>query len=278
MRLDAHQHFWKYSGREYSWIRENWPIRRDFLPSDLEPLLTNCAIGGCIAVQARQSLDETRWLLELAEGSPFIQAVVGWVNLRSDRVEDQLVQFASHSKFAGVRHVVQDEPDSDFMLSPEFVRGVGKLARFKLTYDFLILPHQIPAAIALARRFPDQPFVVDHLAKPAIKAGAISPWREAIVDLARCPNVTCKLSGMVTEANWGGWTPRDFQPYLEVVFEAFGVERLMFGSDWPVCLLASTYEKVFAVVHDFLARLPVGVRDAVLGGNAGRFYLQNSPG
>ena len=255
-------------------MKPDWPIRRDFLPPDLERLLVQSGLEGSIAVQARQSLEETRWLLELAERYSFIKAVVGWVDLCSARVEEELAQFAGHSKFAGVRHVVQDEPDDNFMLQPAFRDGIGKLAGFALTYDLLIFPRQLRAAIELVRCFPEQPFVLDHMAKPEIKNGTLSPWREDLQELAKNPNVRCKISGLVTEANWDAWTSADLQPYLDVVFEAFGVKRLMFGSDWPVCLLAGTYAQVLGMVQARIAALSESERAGVLGGNAERFYLR----
>ena len=272
MKLDSHQHFWKYDAAQYGWMKPAWPIRRDYLPPDLRPLLARCGLDGAIAVQARQSLEESRWLLELADQHPLIKGVVGWVDLRSERVEDELARFAPHPRFVGVRHVVQDEPDDDFMLRPKFLRGIGKLRQFALRYDLLIFPKQLPAAIELVRRFPDQPFVLDHLAKPFIRDGLLSPWREQICALAEFPNVMCKVSGMVTEAHWQNWRAADFRPYLDVVFTAFGPDRLMLGSDWPVSLLAATYEESFGLVNDYLGQFPAAVRDQVLGANAARFY------
>ena len=272
MKLDSHQHFWKYDVAQYGWMKPAWPIRRDYLPADLQPLLARCGLDGAIAVQARQSVEESRWLLELADQHPLIKGVVGWVDLHSDRVEDELARFAPHPRFVGVRHVVQDEPDDDFMLRPEFLRGIGKLRQFDLRYDILIFPKQLPAAIELVRRFPDQPFLLDHLAKPFIRDGVVSPWREQIAALAAFPNVMCKVSGMVTEAHWQDWRAADFRPYLDVVFAAFGPARLMFGSDWPVSLLAATYEESFGLVNDYLEQFPAAEREQVLGGNAAKFY------
>jgi L-fuconolactonase len=270
--LDSHQHFWKYDPAQYGWMKPEWPIRRDFLPPDLQPLLAGCGLHGSIAVQARQTIEESRWLLELADQHPLVRGVVGWVDLRFDRVEEQLAQFAAHPKFVGVRHVVQDEPDDAFMLRPEFLRGIARLAPFGLRYDILIFPKQLPAAIELAHRFPAQPFVLDHIAKPFIKDGLVSPWREQIRELAKCPNVLCKVSGMVTEAKWNAWQPADFRPYLDVVFECFGPSRLMFGSDWPVALLAANYEQCFRLLDDYIRQCAPADRDAILGANAAKFY------
>jgi len=272
MRIDSHHHFWRYSPQEYPWIDPKWPIRRDFLPADLEAELNRNRLDGCVAVQARQTLDETRWLLQLAESAPFIRGVVGWADLRSPALKAQLEEFSEHPKFVGVRHVVQDEPDDRFMLREDFRRGIGQLREFGLTYDILIYPRQLPAAIELARGFPEQPFVLDHLAKPAIRDRALSPWAEQLASLAKCPNVMCKVSGLVTEAKWHDWQAADFKPYLEVAFEAFGVKRLMFGSDWPVALLAGSYEQVITLVRDYVSRCAAGAAAEVFGLNAMRFY------
>lgn len=253
-------------------MQPEWPIRRDFLPEHLTPELAVCGLDGCVAVQARQTMEETRWLLELAEASPIIKGVVGWVDLRSPRVEEELAQFAGRPKFRGVRHVVQDEPDDAFMLGADFQRGIGKLRAFGLTYDILIFPRQLPAAVALARQFPEQPFVLDHLAKPLIRDSALSPWREQIRELAACPNVRCKVSGIVTEARWSAWRAGDFRPYLDVAFEAFGEDRLMFGSDWPVALLAGSYEQVFTLVREYVEPLGAEAGAKIFGLNAAQFY------
>jgi L-fuconolactonase len=272
MRIDSHQHFWNYSETEYPWIPKDSPLHRDWLPSDLQPLLAKTGLEGSIAVQARQTVEESHWLLNLADHYPLIKGVVGWVDLRSETVEEQLAGLSKHPKFVGVRHVVQDEPDTNFMLRPEFQRGIGKLKQFKLTYDILIYPKQLPAAIALVKAFPDQPLVLDHIAKPLIKDGVVSPWREQIRELATSPSVFCKVSGMVTEADHAKWKPSDFNPYLDIIFEAFGEDRLMFGSDWPVCLLAGSYDRVFGLLDDYTRRLSANARGRFYGGNAVRFY------
>lgn len=272
IRIDSHQHFWRYSAQEYPWIDPKSPIRRDFLPADLDAELSRNRLDGCVAVQARQTLDETRWLLQLAESAPFIRGVVGWVDIRSPELESQLEEFSEHPKFVGVRHVLQDEADDRFMLREDFRRGIGKLRKFGLTYDILIYPRQLPAAIELARAFPEQAFVLDHLAKPAIRDKAVSPWAEQLASLAECRNVMCKVSGLVTEAKWQGWQAADFKPYLQVAFEAFGANRLMFGSDWPVALLAASYEQVITLVRDFVARRAAGAAADIFGLNATRFY------
>jgi L-fuconolactonase len=272
MKLDSHQHFWAYHSGEYPWIPAGSLLQRDWLPHDLAPLLARCGIGGSVAVQARQTLEESRWLLDLAGQSSIIKAVVGWVDLRSEALPAQLDEYACHSKFRGVRHVVQDEADPDFMLGKDFQRGIDRLADYGLAYDILIFPHQLPAAISLVRSFPAQRFVLDHLAKPSIQAGILEPWLGLIRELAREPNVWCKVSGMVTEADHASWRPEEFRPYLDAVFEAFGAGRLMYGSDWPVCLLAAEYERVFGIAAEYAAFLDEKDRAAFFGGNAAEFY------
>jgi len=272
-RIDAHQHFWQYHPAEHAWMSETMAaIRRDFLPQDLEPLLAQLGFDGCIAVQARQSLEETRWLLKLAEEAGFIRGVVGWVDLRSPDLSAQLEQLARHNKLVGVRHVVQDEPDDEFMLRKDFQRGIARLSEFNLAYDVLIYPRQLKAAIGLLRTFPEQRFVLDHIAKPPIAEGKLDPWKMELRELANAPNVCCKLSGMVTEAHWRGWKQDDFRPYLDVVFEAFGTERLMIGSDWPVCTLSAGYVETMNVVLSYIAQLPQTAQNGILGGNCARFY------
>lgn len=272
MRVDSHQHFWLYDPEQYGWMQPEWPIRRNFLPADLAPELQACRLDACVAVQARQSLEESRWLLELADQHSLIAGVVGWVDLRSPAVEQQLDEFAAHPKFVGVRHVVQDEPDDWFLLGTEFQRGIALLADRELTYDLLLFPRQLPAAVALVERFPNQRFVLDHIAKPEIRNQRYSPWREDMRRLAAQPNVLCKLSGMITEASWNDWKPADFVPYLDDVVEAFGPDRLMFGSDWPVALLSGTYRQAYELVANYIERLGAAAVDQILGGTACSFY------
>jgi L-fuconolactonase len=228
-------------------------------------------------VQARQSLAETRWLLGLAETHDLIKGVVGWVDLRSDQAAEQLDEFAAHPRFVGVRHVVQDEPDPRFLLGQAFVGGLRQLAPFGLAYDLLLYPPQLPAAVELAGLLPTQPFVLDHLAKPRVKTGEIADWRRDIESLARHQNVSCKVSGLVTEAAWQGWKPADFRPYLDVVLTAFGPERLMIGSDWPVCLVAASYAEVAGIARDFFSGLSPAEQAEIAGGTARRIYGLDSP-
>jgi L-fucono-1,5-lactonase len=273
MRIDSHQHFWRYELAAYPWIGERMGVlKRDYLPGDLEPLLRASGFDGTVVVQAQQATAETDWLLALAEDNAFIRGVVGWVDLRAANVDEALERYAARPKLVGVRHIVHDEPDDDFLLRPDFRRGVGRLRAYGLVYDLLLFPKHLPRAVELVNELPEQPFVLDHIAKPFIRDGLVSPWREEIQKLASFPNVSCKLSGMVTEARWSEWQPADMQPYLDIVLEAFGPSRLMIGSDWPVCLLAGNYARTMGVVVDWANRLSSAERDAVLGGNAARVY------
>jgi L-fuconolactonase len=273
MRIDAHQHFWIYGPQEYEWIDDSMGlIRRNFLPEDLEQELQHNDVQGSVAVQARQTLDETRWLLDLADRSATILGAVGWVDLCSANVRSQLEQFSKHPKLVGVRHIVQSEPDDRFLLREDFLRGISTLEEFDLAYDILIYTKHLPVAAEFVERFPKHRFVLDHLAKPPIKAGEIQAWASGIRRLAAFPNVWCKLSGLVTEADWQRWQPEDIRPYLDVAFEAFGTERLMTGSDWPVCLVAASYGRTVDVVKNYVQSFRVDARDAVLGENARRFW------
>jgi L-fuconolactonase len=275
MKIDSHQHFWEYDPVQYPWITDQLArIRRSFLPPDLEPELKRAGIEGCIAVQARQTVQESRWLLGLADRYDFIKGVVGWVDLRAGDVERDLETLARHPKFVGVRHVAQDEPDDRFLVGKDFLRGISKLKQFDLAYDILIFPKQLPAAIELVNRFPEQRFALDHIAKPLIREKLLEPWRSQIHELAKATNVMCKVSGLVTEAKWDGWRADDFLPYLDAVEEAFGIERLMFGSDWPVCLLAAEYQDVFGIAKSIM-----GTEDlsgGLMGENCRAFYLRRS--
>ncbi len=273
MNIDSHQHFWKYNPEEYEWINDDMQIlKRDYLPEDLEPQIFKCGFHGTIAVQARQSIAETRWLLSLAQKNGFIKGVVGWVDLCSKQLEDQLTAFSSHTKFVGVRHVLQDERDNLFMLRDDFQKGIRLLKKFSLTYDILIFERQLPQIVDFVKLFPDQIFVLDHIAKPDIRNKRLAPWKENIMRLAQFKNVYCKLSGMVTEADWLNWKMADFRPYIETVLEAFGTGRLMVGSDWPVCRLAGSYEDIMEIIFRHLVGLTVRERDAVMGLNAEKAY------
>ena len=273
MKIDSHQHFWRYTAAEYGWIDESMSgLRRDFLPSDFRREMERASVDASIAVQARQSLGETEWLLELADENPFVAGVIGWIDLQADSAAEQLSRFAAHVKLVGVRHIVQDEADDRFMLRPAFCRGISLLESRGLTYDILIYPRHLPAAAELVARFGRQRFVLDHLAKPDIRRREIREWERGIRELAKFPLVYCKLSGLVTEADWSHWTTDDVRPYLDVAFDCFGPDRLLAGSDWPVCTLASDYARTIALVDDYMASRPAAERDAVMGGNAARLW------
>jgi L-fuconolactonase len=273
MKIDAHQHFWRYSPDTHAWIDESMSaIRRDFLPDDLAPLLRAENFDGCIAVQAQQNVDETAWLLALADTHPFIRGVVGWVDLCASDVSAHLAALSVNRKLRGVRHIVQDEPDDRFMLRPDFMRGIEALSAFNLTYDILVYARQLPAAVELAKAFPGQRFVLDHIGKPDIRSGDIDSWSGAIAAIARNRNVWCKLSGMVTEADWHNWSRADLTPCLDVIFDWFAPDRLMAGSDWPVCLLAGAYADVIALVRDYVERRHPAHIDAIFGETAAAFY------
>lgn len=274
MRIDAHQHFWMYNDSDYGWIDESMlMLRRDFLPGDLEPELLNAGFGGTVAVQARQTAAETRWLLQLAEKHDMIRGVVGWVDLCNEQIlKEQLDEFSAYPKMIGVRHVVHDEPDNSFMLRDDFLKGLSLLEKYGLAYDFLLFPKHLKTAGKVAGMFPRQRFVLDHIAKPQIKDAKINPWQEDLFRLAQHQNVHCKLSGMVTEADWQHNTPGDFYPYLDTVFEAFGNDRLMTGSDWPVCLLGGSYSYVTGIVKNYISGIPEHIREKILGKNCMEFY------
>jgi L-fuconolactonase len=273
VRIDSHQHFWKYDAREYGWIDERMgALKRDFLPQHLREELEKAGFDASIAVQARQTLAETEFLLELAERHDFIAGVVGWVDLRAADVRVQLERFRGRPKLVGIRHIVQGEPDDRFLLRPDFCRGIEVLQDVGLAYDILIYPRHLASATEFARRFSGMHLVLDHLAKPDIKGGDVGNWSRELRALAALPHVFCKLSGLVTEADWERWTPQQIEPCLEVAFDCFGPERLMIGSDWPVCTLAGDYARTMGVVQGFLERRSTAERAAVLGGNAARFW------
>lgn len=276
LKLDSHQHFWRYQASEHGWIDESMSaIRRDFLPEDAKREMDAAGVGGSIAVQARQTLEETAWLLDLAADAPFIRGVVGWIDLQAD-VDAQLARFAGVRALVGVRHIVQGEADG-FLERPAFLAGVDRLAEHGLTYDILVHARQLAAAVCFARRFPRQRFVLDHLGKPDVRGGGFAEWRRHIGALAALPNVWCKLSGLVTEADWHSWTPAGLRPYLDGALEAFGPSRVMIGSDWPVCLVAAPYKDVIALVSDAIADYSTDERGQILGGNAQEFWQLEGP-
>jgi L-fuconolactonase len=273
MRIDAHQHFWKFDPVRDSWIDATMSaIQRDFFPDDLKPLLDAQGIDGCVIVQSDQSEAENVFQLKNSEGHDFIKGVVGWVDLQADDVEDRLAHYKTFPKMKGFRHVLQGEPQRDHMLNASFMRGVEKLKTFGYTYDILIYPDQLPYTEKFVKAFPDQPFVLDHIAKPSIRTGDVSAWKKGIQAFAAHNNVWCKVSGMVTEADWKHWKPDDFVPYLDIVTEAFGTRRLMFGSDWPVCLVAASYADVYDLARKYFSTFSDAEQDAIFGTNAMKFY------
>jgi L-fuconolactonase len=273
MRIDAHQHFWKFDPVRDAWITEEMGVlRRDFLPQDLVPELAANRMDASIAVQVDQSEEETQFLLGLAEQNPRIAGVVGWVNLTAPNIQERLRHYSQFPKLSGFRHIVQGEPDDRYLLREDFLRGIACLREFGFTYDILIYPKQLPASVEFVGKFPEQPFVVDHIAKPLVKEKEIASWSRHMRVLGAVSNVSCKVSGLITEGNWRHWRPEDFHPYLDVVFEVFGPDRLLFGSDWPVCTLAGTYTQVIGLVEDYVRDRPQSEKDKLFGGNAARFY------
>ena len=244
-------------------------LKKNYLPEDLKTEMDKTGIEGCVAVQARQMDEENRFLHSLADHYDFIKGIVGWVDLRSPDLNERLKDYSKFQIFRGVRHVIHDEPDPDFMLHPDFVRGISMLKEYHLTYDLLVFDDHLPNTIRLVEKFPGQKFVIDHIAKPKIRDNQLEPWKSLMQELAGFGNVYCKISGMVTEADWEGWVPEDIIPYMEVVYDSFGSNRLMFGSDWPVCRLAGEYSKVFGLLDDFI---PEHEKEMVFGKNALTFY------
>jgi L-fuconolactonase len=272
-RIDTHHHLWSYSPEEYGWIDETMTaLQRDFLPADLMREMRAAGVDGTIAVQARQTLEETRWLLKLAEQNDAISGVVGWAPIASEEFAASLEEFSGQPKLKGLRHVVQAEPDDHYLLRKDFNRGIRSLLGTGLVYDILIYERHLPQAIEFVDRHPNQVFVLDHIAKPQIREGALEPWATRMRELATRENVWCKLSGVVTEADWKGWTFEGIRPYLDVVAEAFGPQRLMAGSDWPVCLVACGYAQWFELLEEYFASFSAQEREAVFGGSAARVY------
>ena len=272
-KIDSHQHFWKYHPVKDAWITDDMKvIQRDFLPEDLEPLLQENGIDGCIAVQADQSEAETHFLLELAQNNDFVKGVVGWVDLRIPDLKSRLDYFSQFKKLKGFRHIVQAESEDDFLLKDDFCTGIAQLEQYNFTYDILILPKHLPYAVELVKRFPNQKFVIDHLAKPDFKQNDFSDWKKGIIAIAKCENVYCKVSGLVTEADWNNWSETDFTYCLNVVVEAFSMNRLMFGSDWPVSLLAASYKQSRDVVEHYFSKFSNEGQERIWGKNAIEFY------
>lgn len=273
MIIDSHQHFWVYNPIKHSWIADSMAaIRKDFLPADLKAIYSDQQVDGCVAVQADQTNSETDFLVKLAAETSFIRGVVGWVDLQNSNIEE-LLEKRSHDKIVkGFRHIVQGESDPNFLLRKEFLTGITALGHFDYTYDILVFPHQLVSVLEFVKKFPQQKFVLDHLAKPYVKDGFYEGWAAVMQLVAECENVSCKLSGLITEADYKYWTSQDLHPYMELVLEAFGPSRLLFGSDWPVCLVAGTFADVKRTTEDFINKLSEDEQQKIMGINAINFY------
>ena len=272
MLIDSHIHFWNYDKVRDAWITEEMQVlQKNYLPQILQPVIQRADVDGVIAVQADQSEAETNFLLRLSQNNSFIKGVVGWIDLSSDRVEERLAYYQQFPQIKGWRHIVQAEPDN-FMLGDKFQKGISLLQKYNYTYDILSYPHQIKTAIELVRTFPNQKFVLDHCAKPIIKEKNIGDWKNQMQTISENKNVYCKLSGLLTEAKWNQWQPEDFFPYFEIVFEAFGTERILFGSDWPVILLSGEYRQWKNLVEFYLQKFSTSEQQNVMGNNAIKFY------
>jgi L-fuconolactonase len=272
-KIDAHQHFWKYNKVKDGWInRKMKVIQKDFMPEDLEPVVKAKGIEGCVAIQSDQSEEENNFLLRCADNYEWIKGIVGWIDLQSPDITERLDHYRSFPKLKGFRHILQSETDRALMLRPAFSTGIAALAKYHFTYDVLIQPDQLMLARELALRFPEQKFVLDHIGKPDIKNDSSTDWQEDIKLLASCKNVYCKISGMVTEADWKKWKPEQIKPYLDTVVTTFGTDRIMFGSDWPVCLLAAQYEEIADMAEDYFSSFTTTEQAAFWSGNAISFY------
>ena len=273
MRIDAHQHFWKYDPANHGWINDEMAIiRKDFLPNDLQPILAKHNIDGTIAVQADETIDETRFLLELSEKHGFIKGVVGWIDLRSTQVYDQLANYKQFKKLVGFRCIMQGQPDEAYLTNEMFVNNLALLNDFDYTYDLLVYHHQLPSLLECVERLPENRLILDHIGKPDIKRKNFSKWRENIFKLAKHQRIYCKLSGMITEANYTNWDYEDIVPYMDAVGEAFGTDRICYGSDWPVCLVAGKYDKMIEVVEKWGSQLTTKEYEQLFGLNTCRFY------
>ncbi len=274
MKIDAHQHFWELDRFDYEWLDapDLEPIRRDYVPADLSPHLKKCEIDRSVFVQTRHDVKENRWALSLCESNSFLAGIVGWVDLASERCEEQLLEFKDHPQFLGIRHVTQDEPDDDFIVRGDVIRGLQVLQKYQVPFDLLFFVKHLKHAVTVARACPDLPLVIDHLAKPRIREQSLTDWEADFRAAARCENIHCKLSGMVTEADWKNWKPSDLKPYIDIALDAFGPSRLMYGSDWPVCELAATYEQVYDALTENISALSNSEKEQIFGKTAARFY------
>jgi L-fuconolactonase len=273
IRIDAHQHFWQYDPAKHIWMSDEMPgLKTDFFPSDLQPHLYNCGLSACVAVQADQSEHENQFLLQLAEQHDFIKGIVGWVDFRAENIDERLQYYQKFPKIKGFRHVLHDESQREFMLRPDFMRGIASLQKYGYTYDILIFTDQLRFTLDFIKAFPTQKFVIDHIAKPLIKKQIVGDWKDYMEKIAAFPNVYCKISGLVTEADWSNWKKEDFTVYLDIVVQAFGNERIMYGSDWPVCQLAASYEEQYGIVKDYFSGFSETEQNKFFGQNATRFY------
>lgn len=272
MKIDAHQHFWKYDPVRDSWITDEMSvIRRDFLPGDLQPILSRNGLDGCVAVQADQSANETEFLLDLAKQNDFVKGVVGWIDFAAPDLKEQLAQYSSEPLLKGFRHIVQGEPKG-FLTNQKFIDGVRQLSGTRFTYDLLIYHYQLEEALYFLGKTTDVQIVIDHIAKPSIRTGEKTQWELNMAAVSSFPNVCCKVSGMVTEADWTGWTKEQIYPFLDEILESFGPLRMMYGSDWPVCLLAASYERQLEIVTDYISSLSTSEQQRIMGGTATSFY------
>lgn len=273
MRIDSHQHFWLYDPVKDAWITDDMNvIQRNFLPNDISKTLKDHGIDGVVAVQADQSVRETEFLVELATAYKMIKGVVGWVDLRADDIENQLLKFSDIPVIKGFRHIVEAESAGDFLSRPEFQRGIKALTKYNYSYDLLVRPVHYASTLKCVADNPEQKFMLDHMAKPAIAAGEFEAWSAFITALSAFPNVYCKISGLVTEANWKTWSIRDFEVYIKHAIDSFGKQRICFGSDWPVSVLAATYEQILEVSEAYLDGFTDIEKNDFFGGNAARFY------
>jgi len=273
MIIDSHQHFWNYEPVKHEWIDDSMAvIRRDFTPQNLQKVYAENGIDGCVAVQADQTLEETDFLLDAAAKHDFIKGVVGWADLRANTIESTLEKYSDQDKLKGFRHVVQGEPDHNFLLRKNFLHGIAALSKHNFVYDILVFPHQLGATLEFVKKFPNQKFVIDHIAKPYIKDSYYEGWAVLMQEIAKQENVFCKLSGMITEADFKTWTPGQIEPYMDLVLNAFGPQRILYGSDWPVCLVAGNYEAVKKLTTNFIAKLSIAEQAAIMGENAIKFY------
>ncbi|WP_010134030.1 amidohydrolase family protein [Ochrovirga pacifica] len=273
MVIDSHQHFWQYEPVKHDWIDDEMAvIRKNFLPTDLQQVYQENDVDGCVAVQADQTTAETDFLIDLATKNNFIRGIVGWVDFRAENIDEVLEHYSQHEVVKGFRHVVQGEPDHNFLLRPNFLNGISKLEKYGFTYDILVFPHQLGAVLEFVKKFPNINFVIDHIAKPYIKDGFYDGWAILMKEIGKQPNVYCKLSGMITEADYKTWTPKQLEPYMQLVLEAFGAQKIMYGSDWPVCLVAGNYTQVKETVTNFIANLSSQEQATIMGENAIKFY------